>query len=202
MLPAKAKLKPHIKNRNRLREDKESQPMANQPPKNDFLLEEWKDARLSVRRFDEHLLNLRRYGFTLATILLGADAYISMSLDVSTLAKAGAAVAVMMLIFTLFLLDKHIQTLQEAALNRAAEIENQLGLGLCKIRQSATHKWQVTHSGTPTYILFLLVTGGLGSISVISTPSTEVVSFLAFKLSPRTHRHPLLPGPLHPGGGL
>ena len=37
----------------------------------EFLLEEWKEARSSVGRFDEYLLNRRRYGFTLATILIG-----------------------------------------------------------------------------------------------------------------------------------
>lgn len=148
------------------------------------LMEEWKDARVSVRRFDEQLLNLRRYGFTLATILLGADAYISMATEVSTVAKAGGAVAVMLLILALFLLDKHIQTLQETVLSRAAEIESLLSMGLCKLRQTATHKWQVTHGGTPVYILFLLVTGGLGSASVITTPAVEIVSFVAFKVSP------------------
>ena len=63
------------------------------------------------------------YGFTLATILIGADAYLSIQEDVLPWAKAGAAVAVMLLIFALFLLDQHVKLLQETALRRAVELE-------------------------------------------------------------------------------
>ncbi len=147
----------------------------------EILLEEWKEARRSVGRFDEYLLNLRRYGFTLSTILIGADAYLSMTVTESLGAKAGAAVVVMLLIFALFLLDHHVKTLQSIALYRAAELEKLLGLvpestgegsadvarqSLSGLRQSAAHSWQMTHGGTPIYFLFLAVTGGLGSIVV------------------------------------
>ena len=147
----------------------------------EILLEEWREARHSIGRFDEYLLNLRRYGFTLATILIGADAYLSMTVTESLGAKAGAAVVVMLLIFALFLLDHHVKTLQSIALYRAAELEKLLGLvpestgegsadvarqSLSGLRQSAAHSWQMTHGGTPIYFLFLAVTGGLGSIVV------------------------------------
>lgn len=65
--------------------------MAEPSASQEILLEEWKEGRRSVGRFDEYLLTLRRYGFTLATILIGADAYLSMTEGVSPLAKAGAA---------------------------------------------------------------------------------------------------------------
>jgi len=122
----------------------------------EILLEEWREARRSVGRFDEALLNLRRYGFTLATILIGADAYLSMTEDVSPWAKAGAAAAIMLLIFALFLLDHHVKTLQNIALCRAAELEKQLGLvlestgegskdvadkSLSELRQDVTGSW-------------------------------------------------------------
>ncbi len=146
-----------------------------------FLLEEWKEARISIGRFDEYLLNLRRYGFTLATILIGADAYLSITQEVLAWGKAGAAVAIMLLIFALFLLDHHVKTLQSVALHRAAELEKLLGLvpgstgegstdvthqSLSGLRQGVAHSWQMTHGGTPIYFLFLAVTGGLGSTVV------------------------------------
>ncbi len=152
----------------------------------EILLEEWKEARRSVGRFDEYLLNLRRYGFTLTTILIGADAYLSITEEVLAWAKAGAAAAVMLLIFALFLLDHHVKTLQSIALYRAAELEKLLGLvpestgegskdvaqrSLSELRQGVAHSWQMTHGGTPIYFLFLAVTGGLGSIVV--TMDTE-----------------------------
>jgi hypothetical protein len=139
----------------------------------EILLQEWREARSSIGRFDEYLLNLRKYGFTLATILIGADAYLSMSTELHPGAKAGAAIAVMMLIVALFLLDHHVKTLQRIALSRAVEIEAQLEMGLSKLRQAATRDWQVTHGGTPTYVLFLFVTGILGITSVLTTALPE-----------------------------
>lgn len=44
--------------------------MARPSASQEILIEEWKEARRSIGRFDEYLLNLRRYGFTLATILI------------------------------------------------------------------------------------------------------------------------------------
>lgn len=156
-----------------------------------LLLEEWREARSSVARFDEYLLNLRRYGFTLATILIGADAYLSITQDVLAWAKAGVAVAVMLLIFALFLLDHHVKTLQSTALHRAAELERLLGLvskstgegsedlaqrTLSELRQGVARSWQMTHGGTPIYFLFLVVTGGIGSTAVLTRPLGAPVS--------------------------
>lgn len=158
--------------------------MAEPSASQEILLEAWKEARKSVGRFDEYLLNLRRYGFTLATILIGADAYLSMTEGVSPLAKAGAAAAVMLLIFALFLLDQHVKALQRTALSLATNLERQLGMGaqsagegstdgahksLSELQQEVANSRQVTHGGTPIYFLFLIVTGGLGSVAVLTT---------------------------------
>ena len=157
----------------------------------EILVQEWREARSSVARFDEYLLNLRRYGFTLATILIGADAYLSITQEVLAWAKAGVAVAVMVLIFALFLLDHHVKTLQGTALHRAAELERLLGLvkestgegsedlaqqTLSELRQGVARSWQMTHGGTPIYFLFLVVTGGIGSIAVLTRPLDDPVS--------------------------
>ena len=165
--------------------------MARPSASQEILIEEWKEARRSVGRFDEYLLNLRRYGFTLATILIGGDAYLSITQDVLPWAKAGAAAAVMLLIFALFLLDHHVKTLQSTALCRAAELEKHLGLvpegtgegskdvadkSLSELRQDVSGSWQITHGGTPIYFLFLAVTGGVGSTAVLTTGPGESVS--------------------------
>ena len=151
----------------------------------EILLEEWREARSSIGRFDEYLLNLRRYGFTLGTMLIGADAYLSITQEVLPWAKAGAAAAVMLLIFALFLLDHHVKTLQNIALRRAAELEKGLGMvtesssegskevsdkSLSELRQDVTGSWQMTHGGTPIYFLFLVVTGGVGIAAVFASP--------------------------------
>ena len=134
----------------------------------DLSLEEWKEARRSVGRFDEHLLNLRRYGFTLATIMIGGDAYLSATVDTLPWAKAGAAIAVMMLIYALFLLDGHVHSKQLIAVNRAMGLEKEeLGMKLTTDRMYA-ERWFI-HSGSTSYIFFLLATGTVGLISVLAT---------------------------------
>ena len=140
--------------------------MGESSPGQGFLLEEWKEATRSVGRFDEYLLNLRRYGFTLATILIGADAYLSITQEVFAWGKAGAAAAIMLLIFALFLLDHHVKTLQSVALHRATELEKLLGLvpkstgegsadvahqSLSGLRQGVAHSWQMTRSASMGY---------------------------------------------------
>jgi len=147
-----------------------------------FLLEEWKEARSSIRRFDEYLLNLRRYGFTLATILIGADAYLSIQEAVLPWAKAGAAAAVMLLIFALFLLDQFVNQLQEVALCRAVQLEKQLeqdskSKSLSELRQNVANSWQATYGGVLVYVSFLLVTGGIGITAVLTTTPGEQVSW-------------------------
>ena len=51
-------------------------------------------------------------------------------------------------------------------------------MGLSKLRQAATRDWQVTHGGTPTYVLFLFVTGILGITSVLTTALPELTTAL------------------------
>ena len=158
--------------------------MAEPSASREISLEEWKEARISIRRFDEHLLNLRRYGFTLAPIMIGADAYLSTSMDIPPWAKAGATIAVMMLIFALFLLDEHVKTLQRTVLDRATKLEEQLGMSLSISRQHVAHDWQVRHSGTRTYVFFLLAAGIVGSMSVLTTDLQVSVSVALHKWLP------------------
>jgi len=161
--------------------------MVKPSAESEILIQEWKEARSSIARFDEYLLNLRRYGFTLATILIGADAYLSITEELLAWAKAGAAVAVMLLILALFLLDQHVQALQDTAVHRAVELERLLGLvpkstgegsedlsqqSLSKLRQEAAR----TVSGTPIYWFFLSITGGIGSTAVLTRPLGAPVS--------------------------
>ena len=56
--------------------------MAELPTSDQVLLEEWKEARSFIGQSDEYLLNLRRYGFALATILIGTDACLSTSMNI------------------------------------------------------------------------------------------------------------------------
>lgn len=136
-----------------------------------LLLEEWKEARNSIARFDEHLVNLRKYGFTLATLLLTVDVYLTMAgaLKEQPLAILATTAVVIVLIFALFLIDQHIRALQLATIDRAIQIEGKSKLKELKLTTSlkkVSKKWQTTHGGTPVYVLFVLVTGFLGIVAL------------------------------------
>ena len=158
--------------------------MAKLPTSQQLLLDEWKEARSSIGRFDEYLLNLRRYGFTLATIMIGADAYLSTSMDILPWAKAGAAIVVMILIFALFLLDQRVKLLQDIVLMRAAELEDSLGTQLSTLRRDAGQTWHIKHTGLATYIFFLAAAGIVGGMSVVTTDIPESASWALHKSLP------------------
>ena len=158
--------------------------MAEPAASQDLLVDEWKEARSSVGRFDEYLLNLRRYGFTLATILIGTDAYLSTSVDIPPWAKAGAAIVVMILIFALFLLDERVKLLQEAVLTRAVHLEKQLGTRLSRSRQKVAKNWHIKHTGVATYIFFLAAAGMVGAMSVLTTGLPESQSLALHRWLP------------------
>ena len=95
-------------------------------------LEEWKEARAVIARFDENLHDLRKYGFSFVTALLAANGLFSVSgaSTVSAGVKASVLVVTMGLIVTLKLLDTHYRRFQRAAATRGRILEDRLNLDL------------------------------------------------------------------------
>lgn len=158
--------------------------MADLSVEQKILLEEWKEARNSIARFDEHLISLRKYGFTLATLLLTADAYLTMggNISITPLLMFSVAVVVIALISALFLLDQHIRAFLIGASKQAIRIEKKEELKELKLTtrlEDVAKKKQTTWGGTPVYFIFVLGTGFLGCMELFhygpSVPgSTEV----------------------------
>jgi len=95
-------------------------------------LDEWKEARSVIARFDNNLHDLRKYGFTFVTALLAANGLISQggTSIVPAGVKAGVLVATMGLIVTLKLLDTHYRLFQKAASIRGRILEDRLNLDI------------------------------------------------------------------------
>lgn len=96
----------------------------------DIRFQEWKECRASLERFDAILVDLRKFGFGLVTILLSANGYLFVQTGVGDLAIVGIFVALTLLIVGLFRVDRVHQVFIRAAVLRAVEIEQQSRMGL------------------------------------------------------------------------
>ena len=127
-------------------------------------IDEWQECRATTARFDGYLSDTRKYGFTLVTILLTANALV---VDKNTAVdRPAASIVVMVLVFALFLLDNYYWVVLRAAVDRSKQLEqNQLkGVGT---QLSAWIGKQVkdTHATDlilGLYALFVLVAAGIG----------------------------------------
>ena len=95
-------------------------------------LDEWKEARAIIGRFDGNLHDLRKYGFSFVTALLAANGLLSVggSSNIPVGVKASILVVTMGLIVTLKLLDTHYRRFQSAAATRGRILEDRLNLDL------------------------------------------------------------------------
>jgi hypothetical protein len=100
--------------------------MANQSGgTTDYRLEEWKECRSTVARFDKSLVEIRKYGFTLVTGLLTANSYLFVKVDELTpMQMMGISLIMIFLIIGLFVLDRYYLVLVRAAVKRAKYIES------------------------------------------------------------------------------
>ena len=128
--------------------------------KSDILLEnnikyqEWIVCQESIRKFDEMILDIRKYGFTLLTVLLSADGFLYAKTEISSNHALGIYLALMILIFGLFLVDRCHEVFLRGAVQRAHEIESELGMALSlRITKFCQHLHTATW-GTSLYIFF------------------------------------------------
>ncbi len=125
---------------------------------NSYLFEEWKECRSSIARFDEIIINIRKYGFTIITGLLSADAFLFAKVEgLQPREKAAISIVMMALIFSLFVVDRCYEVFLLGAVKRAKKIEEALGLGLSTDIQRLTEKARTDSWGITLYILFIIV---------------------------------------------
>lgn len=107
------------------------------PPgaRKDDLLKEWQEARAVVDRLDGTLVDLRKYGFGLASGLLTANGLIfglAKTTGATTQVIAVVVAVTMLLTAVLFVVDQYYHVIQWSATNRAVDLETTLHLGLSK----------------------------------------------------------------------
>ena len=93
--------------------------VASEPP--DSTKDEWTECRATIGRMDSVLADIRKYGFSLMTLLLTASALITTANPVADRVAASSAVTILVLV--LFLMDRYWWVLFREAVERATELE-------------------------------------------------------------------------------
>jgi hypothetical protein len=160
-------------------------------------LDEWKEARSVIARFDTNLHDLRKYGFSFVTALLAANGLLSQdgTSVVPAGVKAAVLVATMGLIVTLKLLDTHYRLFQKAASIRGRILEDRLNLDITNdisFFYDLGHWWmyvQVLYYGfvTLTVLLGLAILWGDTSLIILMLYAalvSYVLIYLTYKEKP------------------
>lgn len=101
----------------------------NDTGENDNGLNEWSTARDVLDKFDERVHDLRKYGFSFVTALIGAEALLKPE-NLSNPIKLTVIWVTLGLIIALRLFEQYYQNFQEAAATRAGILEKRLNLEL------------------------------------------------------------------------
>lgn len=146
-------------------------------PNEDLRYLEWQQARVTIQQFDKMVLAIRKYGFSFISILLTANGFLLGAMPPSAGVIAGIEAALLVLIFSLFRLDRMHEIFVRAAVLRAMRLEEELGMGLTRTisywsATSITATW-----GTTLYVLFSTAAFLLCSVA-IATSSDGVFSWV------------------------
>lgn len=122
-------------------------------------VEEWKECRTTIGRFDTLLVDLRKYGFTLITGLLTASSFwfgIQKQGGTPTVAEVGVALVLTVLVVALFVIDRSYEVLLHAAVNRGKFLESILPLNLTTELGKVAARARTDTWATATYTLFIV----------------------------------------------
>jgi len=119
-------------------------------------LDEWQESRVTVARFDGYLADTRKYGFTLVTLLLTANALITTGQN-TAVDRPAASIVVMALLLALFMLDNYYWDLLQAAVRRATELERGSHARLSGELTEAAGRSHLTDVILGVYVVFVFV---------------------------------------------
>jgi len=127
---------------------------------NNTLFKEWQECRKSIARFDEIIVNIRKYGFTLITILLSADGFLYAKVgNPQKIEMFGIYFALMVLIVGLFRVDRYHEVFLRGAVHRACILEDKIledkkDMGLSTMISLYSERLKTATWGVGLYILF------------------------------------------------
>jgi hypothetical protein len=126
--------------------------------------DEWKECRSTIDRFDKLLVDLRKTGFGVVTALVGAATFVFTQSSAST--KVGILCMLILLIVTLYLIDRIHQVWLLETVQLASELEVRLGYKLTQHLGSEFKGGDATVLGFLLYIVLLCATVAIFWISI------------------------------------
>jgi hypothetical protein len=85
-------------------------------------LTEWQECRQTIGRLDTIIADLRKFGFSLVTVLITANGFLGQQVP-SSETKASVSIALIILITMLFSVDRYYTLLLNGAVERALDLE-------------------------------------------------------------------------------
>ena len=149
----------------------------------DVRMTEWSECRTTIGRLDSILADIRKYGFTLVTVLLTASALVTTANPVAD--RVAASSVVMALLLVLYLMDRYWWGLLRQAASRASELETHLTVEDGRTIQISQQLGAVaqrignTAAASAVYGVFILVACGVALVTVAPSHSTLGLSFLS-----------------------
>lgn len=139
-------------------------------------LHEWQECRVTVGRFDGYLADTRKYGFTLITVLLTANALVTTGN--AAVDRPAASIVIMVLLLALFMIDNYYWVMLKAAVKRAKELEASHDQISWKLSSTA-NKSHATDVVLAFYGLFVLVAAGIPIVALLAAKPVAVGGLIA-----------------------
>jgi hypothetical protein len=131
---------------------------------------EWKECRAAISRFDQIIVDLRKYGFSIITGLLTADTFFLIKAgEAPVWQKVGLYVVLAVLIYALFSVDRCFEIFLRGAVERANELEKRHGMGLTQVISDKSLLANTDTWGKHVYSLFVIA-AAVPSIASILNP--------------------------------
>ena len=121
---------------------------------------------------DSILADIRKYGFSLVTLLLTATALVPTANPAAD--RVAASSVIIVLVLVLFLMDRYWWVLLRSAVGRALDLEQGLGIEISSKLSKVAQASHNTQAASLIYATFLLVSGGVALVSVL--PSGQSAS--------------------------
>ncbi len=135
-------------------------------PANPNALDEWKEARSIISRFDENLHDVRKYGFTFLAALLTLDALQTLA-DTDVTIKIGLIGLTIAFIVALRLFEENYKKFQQAAALRAMILETTiLNIELTEMISEKYRKEDINTLIYWLYVAFVIIAVLIGIIIV------------------------------------
>jgi hypothetical protein len=120
----------------------------------DIVFQEWKECRESVSRFDQIIVDLRKYGFGFITLLFSANGFLFAQPQIGRAMVVAIQFALLAIVYGLFRVDRYHEVFLRAAVFRAQALEALRDMGITKVVSQFSEEGRTGTWGFMLYVYF------------------------------------------------